>query len=32
MSLAQRTAKTGVCFKTPVFDGANYEDDIKPSP
>ena len=28
--LAQKTAKTGVYFKTPVFDGANYEDDIKP--
>ncbi len=28
--LARRTAKTGVCFKTPVFDGASYEKDIKP--
>ena len=28
--LARRTAKNGVCFKTPVFDGANFENDIKP--
>jgi DNA-directed RNA polymerase subunit beta len=28
--LAQRTAKFGVFFKTPVFDGAHYETDIIP--
>ena len=30
IELAQRTAKNGVSFKTPVFDGAHYETDIKP--
>lgn len=29
-NLAQRSAKYGVIFETPVFDGATYEDDIKP--
>lgn len=28
--LAQKTAKYGVFYKTPVFDGANYEEDIIP--
>lgn len=28
--LAQRTAKSGVHFKTPVFDGADFEQDIQP--
>jgi len=28
--LAQRTAKTGAHFRTPVFDGASFERDIKP--
>lgn len=31
MDLARRTAKEGVRFKTPVFDGANYEEDIIPA-
>ena len=30
MSLATKTAKNGVQFKTPVFDGAQYDSDIKP--
>ena len=30
MALAERTAEFGVSFKTPVFDGAQYETDIKP--
>jgi DNA-directed RNA polymerase subunit beta len=30
IDLAQRTAQSGVAFKTPVFDGAHYETDIKP--
>jgi len=30
MELARLTAQKGVKFKTPVFDGANFEDDIKP--
>ena len=30
MDLARRTADNGVHFKTPVFDGANLEEDIKP--
>ena len=30
IELARRSAKEGVCFKTPVFDGANFETDIKP--
>lgn len=29
-TLAQRSAKYGVTFKTPVFDGATYDADIKP--
>ena len=28
--LAYKTAKNGIQFKTPVFDGAQYESDIKP--
>jgi DNA-directed RNA polymerase subunit beta len=30
IELAKRTAKHGVPFQTPVFDGATYDDDIKP--
>jgi DNA-directed RNA polymerase subunit beta len=30
LDLAQRSAKYGVTFKTPVFDGATYDADIKP--
>jgi DNA-directed RNA polymerase subunit beta len=30
MSLAQKTARQGVHFKTPIFDGANFETDIQP--
>ena len=30
MDLAQRQHKHGVQFKTPVFDGAHYDADIKP--
>jgi DNA-directed RNA polymerase subunit beta len=30
MDLAHETAKSGVCFKTPVFDGAQFDTDIKP--
>ena len=30
MDLARKTAKRGVSFKTPVFDGADFETDIKP--
>ncbi len=30
MNLATKTAKTGVQYKTPVFDGAQYDADIKP--
>ena len=30
MELARKTAKHGVQFKTPVFDGAQYDEDIKP--
>jgi len=30
LELARKCAKMGVCFKTPVFDGADYEMDIKP--
>jgi len=30
MELAKRTAKVGIFYKTPVFDSAKYEDDIKP--
>ncbi len=30
IALARETAKRGLFFKTPVFDGAHYEDDIKP--
>ncbi len=30
IELAQRSAKSGVPFQTPVFDGATYDDDIKP--
>lgn len=30
MELAHRTARTGVHFKTPVFDGAQFDEDIKP--
>lgn len=30
MQLAQRSAKYGVAFRTPVFDGATYDDDIQP--
>lgn len=28
--LAERTARHGIFFKTPVFDGASFEDDIQP--
>ncbi len=30
LELARRSAKEGVCFTTPVFDGASFEQDIKP--
>ncbi len=30
IELARRSAKEGVCFTTPVFDGANFDTDIKP--
>ena len=30
MELARKTAKHGVHFKTPVFDGAKFDKDIKP--
>jgi len=30
IELAQRTAKNGLLYKTPVFDSARYKDDIKP--
>lgn len=30
IELAKRTAKHGVPFQTPVFDGATYDEDIKP--
>ncbi len=30
MDLAHKTVKHGVHFKTPVFDGADFDDDIKP--
>jgi len=30
MELAQKVACSGLCFNTPVFDGANFETDIKP--
>jgi DNA-directed RNA polymerase subunit beta len=30
MELAVKTAKQGVQFKTPVFDGAQYDSDVKP--
>ncbi len=30
MELAKKTAKQGVYFKTPVFDGAKLDSDIKP--
>ncbi|HRN77632.1 MAG TPA: DNA-directed RNA polymerase subunit beta [Candidatus Dependentiae bacterium] len=30
LQLARHTAKNGVFFKTPVFDGARFEEDIKP--
>lgn len=30
MDLAHKTAKSGVYFKTPVFDGADFDADIKP--
>ena len=30
LELARKTAKNGVQFKTPVFDGAHYDVDIKP--
>jgi len=30
MDLARKTADIGVLYKTPVFDGANFEDDILP--
>ena len=30
MELARKTAQDGVHFKTPVFDGADFEKDIKP--
>ena len=30
MELARQTAQQGVHFKTPVFDGADFEKDIKP--
>ena len=30
MEFARKTAKNGVQFKTPVFDGAQYDEDIKP--
>ncbi len=30
LELARQTAKTGLRFKTPVFDGADFDDDIKP--
>ncbi len=30
LELARKAAKVGVCFKTPVFDGADYATDIKP--
>ncbi len=29
-NLARKTAKNGVHYKTPVFDGADYDADIKP--
>jgi len=28
--LAKKTVETGVAMKTPIFDGANYEEEIKP--
>jgi DNA-directed RNA polymerase subunit beta len=30
MDLARKTAEEGVLFDTPVFDGANFDEDIKP--
>jgi len=30
MDLAHKSARTGVLFRTPVFDGARFNDDIKP--
>jgi DNA-directed RNA polymerase subunit beta len=30
MNLARKTAKNGILFDTPVFDGANFDEDIKP--
>ena len=30
MELAQRIAQEGMCYETPVFDGAQWETDIKP--
>lgn len=30
IELAKRCAQQGACFTTPVFEGANYEQDIKP--
>ncbi len=30
LDLAKRTARNGVSFRTPVFDGATYDDDIRP--
>ncbi len=30
MELSERTARQGVMFKTPVFDGASFEGDIRP--
>ncbi len=30
IELARRSAKEGVCFATPVFDGADFEKDIQP--
>ena len=30
LELARRSAKEGVCFTTPVFDGADFEKDILP--
>jgi len=30
MELARQTAKSGVFFRTPIFDGAEFDEDIKP--
>ena len=30
LELARRSAKTGVCYSTPVFEGPDFENDIQP--